>query len=104
MSAKRRTSALVSEVCRYAPIASDSARFELPATSLIAPLFAAIARRLRCARQGDNKPLAVRQYAPAGLSLRFFSQLTRFSETPGQRAAERASCSAALGTAADRGA
>src|SRR3954471_21233754 len=80
MSAKRRTSALVSEVCRYAPIASDSARFELPATSLIAPLFAAIARHLRCARQGDNKLPAVRQYALPGLSRRFFSRFTGFAQ------------------------
>src|SRR4029450_4318364 len=38
MSAKRRTTALVSGVARYAAIAWASAGLELPATSLIAPL------------------------------------------------------------------
>jgi hypothetical protein len=37
MSAKRRTTALVSGVLRYSPIACARAGFELPATSLIAP-------------------------------------------------------------------
>src|SRR4029077_18236758 len=83
-------------------MASDSARLELPATSLIAPLFAAIAHGLRCARQGDNKPFAVRQYVLAGLSRRFFRRLTGIAQPP-QRAADRASCSAAVGAAAERG-
>src|ERR1700716_4611711 len=43
MSAKRRTTALVSGVARWAAMASDSAGLELPATSLIAPLLGRIA-------------------------------------------------------------
>src|SRR5215475_4760173 len=43
MSAKRRTTALVSGVARWAAMASASAGLELPATSLIAPLLGRIA-------------------------------------------------------------
>src|ERR1700724_3206361 len=43
MSAKRRTTALVRGVARWAAMASASAGLELPATSLIAPLFGRIA-------------------------------------------------------------
>src|SRR5664280_2942857 len=42
MSAKRRTTALVSGVLRYSAIACAKAGFELPATSLIAPFLPAI--------------------------------------------------------------
>src|SRR5215475_7137525 len=78
MSAKRRTSALASGVWRYAPMASERKRFELPATILIAPLFAAIARlSAGLARQGDNKPAAARQYRAEPLSRSFFSRLTK---------------------------
>src|SRR5829696_5736244 len=43
MSAKRRTTALVSGVPRWLPMALARSGLELPATSLIAPLLAAIA-------------------------------------------------------------
>ena len=59
MSAKRRTTAWVSGLSRWAAIASASLGLELPATSLIAPFFAAMRRLLRSApvprTRRDNK-------------------------------------------------
>src|SRR5262245_32520822 len=74
MSAKRRTTALARGVARYAPMASASAGLELPATSLIAPLFLVIqpldavsrgagAPTNPTRRGGDNKAPGSRQHA-----------------------------------------
>src|ERR1700674_5207868 len=76
MSAKRRTTALVSGVFRWAPIASASPGLELPATSLIAPFLASImlmllagqsVRRRRDTR--DAARLAIWQVRADGLFL-----------------------------------
>ena len=80
MSAKRRTTALLSGMARWAAMASASARLELPATSLIAPLLARIAisvRRRAPARERDNKPLIVRQYRRTAVVLGFLVVVSR---------------------------
>src|SRR5690349_11689357 len=80
MSAKRRTTALVIGVWRYWAMAPARAGLELPATSLIAPLFAVIrclpARIPAYSRGSDNKAgtgLAIRG---RHLSARFFAGFT----------------------------
>src|SRR5579872_7128623 len=74
MSAKRRTTALVSGVLRYSAICWASAGLELPATSLIAPFLPAIQKSspsLAPRRRGHNKAGYGGQYGCKCLSEAF---------------------------------
>ena len=74
MSAKRRTTALVSGVLRYSAIACAKAGFELPATSLIAPFLPAISESFatqRRRRAGHNKAGRGSQYESKTLCASF---------------------------------
>src|SRR3989304_4768158 len=71
MSAKRRTTALVSGVLRYSAICCAKAGLELPATSLIAPFLPDIptsSSTLARWRRGHIKARRARQYGSKSLS------------------------------------